>query len=66
MWDQLDDTNGDLFLINIINAVIHSDLGISTVQDVIHDRSNKHRAKLQSYPNSLLNPYQELIIYHGD
>ena len=28
--------------------MIHSDLGIPTVQDVIHDRSNKHRAKLVS------------------
>jgi hypothetical protein len=38
----------------ITNAMIHSDLGIPTVQDVIHGRSNKHRAKLQSHPNPLL------------
>jgi len=38
----------------ITNAMIHSDLDIPTVQDVIHDRSNKHRAKLQSHPNPLL------------
>jgi len=38
----------------ITNAMIHSDLGIPTVQDVIHKRSNKHRAKLQSRPNPLL------------
>jgi len=38
----------------ITNAMIHSDLGIRTVQDVIHDRNNKHRAKLQSHPNPLL------------
>ena len=37
-----------------INAMIHSDLGIPTVQDVIHDRTNKHRAKLQSHPNPLV------------
>ena len=30
----------------ITNAMIHSDLGIRTGQDVIHVRSNKHRAKL--------------------
>jgi hypothetical protein len=36
--------------------MIHSDLGISTVQHVIHDRSNKHWAKLQSHPNPLLQP----------
>ena len=41
---------------NVSNAMIHSDLGISTVQDVIHDRSNKHRAKVQSHPNPLLQP----------
>jgi len=40
----------------VTNAMIHSDLGISAVQDVIHDRSNKHRAKLQSHPNPLLQP----------
>ena len=40
----------------VTNAVMHFDLGISTVQDVIHDRSNKHRAKLQSHPNPLLQP----------
>jgi hypothetical protein len=34
--------------------MIHSDLGIPTVQDIIHKSSNKHRAKLQSHPNSLL------------
>jgi hypothetical protein len=38
----------------ITNAMIHSDMGIPTIQVVIHDRSNKHRAKLQSHPNSLL------------
>ena len=31
-----------------------TDKGIPTVQDVIHKRSNKHRAKLQSHPNPLL------------
>jgi len=38
----------------ITNAMIHSDLGIPTVQDVIHKRSNKHRAKLQPHPKPLL------------
>jgi len=38
----------------ITNAMIHSDLSILTVQDVIHKRSNKHRAKLQSHSNPLL------------
>jgi hypothetical protein len=38
------------------NSMIHSDLRISTVLDVIHDRSIKHQAKLQSHPNQLLPP----------
>jgi len=38
----------------ITTAMIYSDLDIPTVQDVIHDRSNTHRAKLQSHPNPLL------------
>jgi len=38
----------------ITNAMIHSDLGIPTIQDVIHKRNNKHGAKLQSHPNPLL------------
>jgi hypothetical protein len=38
----------------ITNAIIHSDLSIPTVQDVIHKRSSKHRTKLQSHPNQLL------------
>jgi hypothetical protein len=37
-------------------AMINSELGIPTVQDVIHKRSNKHRVKLQSHPNPLLQP----------
>jgi hypothetical protein len=31
-----------------------TDKGIPTVQDVTHKRTNKHRAKLQSHPNPLL------------
>ena len=46
----------------VTDAMIHSDLGISTVQDVIHDRSNKHRAKLQSHPNPLLQPLSRVNI----
>jgi len=49
----------------ITNAMIHSDLGIPAVQDVIHDRNNKHRAKLWSHPNPLLQKYQGAIS-HGN
>jgi hypothetical protein len=38
----------------ITNAMIHSDLGITTVQYVIHKKSNKHRANLQPHSNPLL------------
>jgi hypothetical protein len=41
----------------ITNAMIHSDLGIPTVQDVIHKRSNKHRAKLQSLTIPIMGQY---------
>jgi hypothetical protein len=35
----------------VTNAMIHKDLGIPTVQEVIHDRSIKHRTKLESRLN---------------
>jgi hypothetical protein len=36
--------------------MIHKDLGIPTVQEVIHARIIKHRTKLASHPNPLLRP----------
>jgi hypothetical protein len=38
----------------VTNAMIHNDLGIPSIQEVIHDRSSKHRAKLQSHLYLLL------------
>jgi len=38
------------------NAMIHEDLGIPTVQEVIHARSTKHRIKLETHSNPLLHP----------
>jgi hypothetical protein len=38
------------------NAVIHEDLGVPPVQEVIHDRSTKHRIKLETHLNPLLHP----------
>ena len=40
----------------VINDMIHKDLGIPTVKEVIHERSIKHRTKLASHPNPLLQP----------
>ena len=40
----------------INNDMIHEDLGIPTAHEVIHDRSIKHRTKLESHSNSLLQP----------
>jgi len=34
--------------------MIHRDLGIATVHDVIHERSIKHSTKLKSHSNPLL------------
>ena len=38
----------------VTNDMIHKDLGIPTVKEVIHERSIKHRTKLASHPNPLL------------
>jgi len=38
----------------VINAMIHEDLGIPTMQEVIHARSVQHRTKLHIRPNPLL------------
>jgi hypothetical protein len=40
----------------VTNDMIHKDLGMPTVQEVIHERSIKHRTKLASHPNPLLQP----------
>jgi hypothetical protein len=38
----------------VTNDMIHKDLGIPAVQEVIHERSIKHRTKLKSHSNPLL------------
>jgi hypothetical protein len=38
------------------NDKIHKDLGIPTVQEVINERSIKHRTTLESHSNPLLQP----------
>jgi len=40
----------------VTNAVIHEDLGIPTVQEVVPTRSIKHRMKLETHSNPLLHP----------
>ena len=40
----------------VTNDMIHKDLVIPTVQDVIHERSIKHRTNLESHSNPLLQP----------
>jgi hypothetical protein len=40
----------------VTNDMIHKHLGVPTVQEVIHERSIKHRTKLASHPNPLLHP----------
>ena len=41
---------------HVTNAKTHEDQGIPTVQEVIHDRSTKHRIKLETHLNPLLRP----------
>ena len=38
----------------VTNDTIHKDLAIPAVLEVIHDRSTKHRTKLESHSNPLL------------
>jgi hypothetical protein len=43
----------------VTNAMLHMDLGIPPIQDVIHARSCKHRATLQLHQNPLLRSLQQ-------
>jgi hypothetical protein len=38
----------------VSNATLHVDLGISYVQDVIHQKCNKHHTTLVTHENPLL------------
>jgi hypothetical protein len=38
----------------ISNATLHADLGISYVQDVIHQKCNNHHTRLETHDNMLL------------
>jgi hypothetical protein len=38
----------------VSNATLHADLGISSVQDVIQQRNNKHHNKIQTPENPTL------------
>ena len=41
---------------HVTNAMIHEDLGIPTVQEVIHARSVRKRLKPETHSNPLLHP----------
>jgi hypothetical protein len=38
----------------VSNATLHADLGISYVQDAIHQKCNKHHTRLENHENPLL------------
>jgi hypothetical protein len=38
----------------VSNATLHADLGISYVQDAIHQKYNKHHTTLETHENLLL------------
>jgi hypothetical protein len=38
----------------VSNATLHADLGISYVQDAIHQKCNKHHITLETHENPLL------------
>jgi hypothetical protein len=46
----------------VTNDMIHKDLGIPTVQEVIHERSIKHCTNLESHSNPLLQPLPRDVI----
>jgi hypothetical protein len=35
----------------VSNAALHADLGLSSVQDIIQQRSNKHHNKIKTHEN---------------
>jgi hypothetical protein len=43
----------------VSNATLHADLGISHVQDAIHQKYNKHHTTLESHENPLLKTREE-------
>jgi hypothetical protein len=38
----------------VSNATLHADLGISYVQDAVHQKCNKHHTTLETHENPLL------------
>jgi hypothetical protein len=38
----------------VSNATLHADLGISQVQDAVHQKFNKHHTTLETHENPLL------------
>jgi hypothetical protein len=43
----------------VSNATLHADLGISYVQDVIHQKCNKQHTTLETHENPLLKTREE-------
>jgi hypothetical protein len=43
----------------VSNATLHADLGISYVQEVIHQKCNKHHTRLGTHENPILKTREE-------
>jgi hypothetical protein len=43
----------------VSNATLHADLGISYIQDAIHQKCNKHHTTLETHENPLLKTREE-------
>jgi hypothetical protein len=43
----------------VSNATLHADLGVSYVQDVIHQKCNNHHTTLETHENLLLKTREE-------
>jgi hypothetical protein len=56
----INSVNATLFIVLVdapwyfSNATLYADLGISYVQDAIHQKCNKHHTTLETYENPLL------------
>jgi len=45
----------------VTNHTLHTDVNVSYVSDVIHERIDKHHNNLDAHPNSLLEPLLQTI-----
>ena len=45
----------------VTNHTLHTNFSVPYVNDVIHERINKHHIKLEAHPNPLLQPLLQIV-----